>query len=188
MTELEELLKSSIKKHIAQLDCIMGKVKHISRYSEFPEIRLFYYKLDEKKKYFERAISSPGAWQQFAGIARNKRLTDSILVGWRIEIFAHEVRYERLLLYYGNELWGFYNPDRFLLFGLPEDYVYNGGMLNGSQRPEYSKVRTEIQNNPDLILKEREKVTQYLKKGYENSVAKRNGKPFPIDVTIPYGY
>lgn len=181
-----EKLRADIRKRIKQISCIMDKAQHITGYSQFPNVRLFYHKLEKRKKYFENALATPGGWIPFDSISRTERLTDSILVGHRLEVFAFEIEYEQLALGYHRGFFGFYHPDPFLLFGISPGYVYNKGQSGGVT--QYNEVRTAVGKDPSMILRERERITAYLKKGWETCASRRNGEPFPIDLTIPEGY
>lgn len=187
MMDRVELMKLHLRKMITQIEYIRHKLQHISRFNEFSKMKLFDYELEKAKKYYENALS-PSGWQPYISITNSEKLTNSIIVGHRLEIFAYEVRFERFAIRYENEFFGFYHPEPFNLFGISEELIYNKGINGGIRIKEYDDVRSAIQNDPSLILKEREKVTTYLYRGSETSVFRRNGGKFPIDLTIPGGY
>lgn len=180
-----ERIRADLRKRVKQIDYIMHKVQRISTYTQFANIRVFYHRLDKKKKYFENALTTPAGWIPFDSISRNERYTESALVGNRLEVFGFEIEFEQLAVNYDRGFFGFYHPDRFLLFGISPEYVFSRGEYG---KDDYAKVRSAIQKDPSLILRERERVTAYLKKGWESCASKRNGEKFPIDLTIPEGY
>lgn len=181
-----EILKSDMRKRIKQIEHIMYKLQCISGFRSNTTVSLFHHKLEEKRKHFKNALSTPQGWMSYESISKSDSLTNSILVGNRLEIFALEIYYEELAIRYHNAFFGFYNPEPFKLFGTFPDYIYYKGKSGGLK--QYNEIRTAVQNDPSLILKEREKITAYLKKGWEYCVSKRKGEPFPIDLTIPEGY
>ena len=182
-----ELMKEDLRKRITQIEYIRHKLQHISRFYEFPNLKLFDHKLEKVKKSFEDAFT-PTGWYPYISITNNESLTNAILLGRRLEIFVYEVRFERLAIAYDSGFFGFYHPEPFKLFGLNEELVYNNGLHGGVRIPAYDEVRLAIRRDPSLILREREKVTAYIYKGSETSVFRRNGGKFPIDLTIPGGY
>lgn len=180
-----EKLRADLRKRVKQIDYIMQKVTRISTYSQFATLKVFYNRLEKKKKYFENALTTPAGWVSFESISKNERYTESLLVGNRLEVFGFEIEYEQFAIHYDKGFFGFYHPDRFLLFGIPPEYVFSRGEYG---KDDYARVRSAVQNDPSLILREREKVTAYLKKGWESCPSKRRGEEFPIDLTIPEGY
>jgi len=184
-----ELMRSHLRQMITKIEYIRHKLQHVSRFNEFTEMKLFDHHLEKTKKYYENALTTPSGWQSFDSITKSERLTNSILIGHRLEIFAFEVRFERLAVKYANEFYGFYHPEPFNLFGISEYLIYDKGIISKDVRSkEYDAVRSAIQKDPSLILKEREKVTAYLYRGCETAVFKKSGKSFPIDLTVPGGY
>ena len=186
--DTEELLKNDMRKRIKQINYIIRKTQLIPRYYSNTTLKLFLHRMDKRKKYYENALNTAGGWIPFNSISKSEHLTNSIIVGQRLEVFAFEVEFERLALRYHSGFFGFYHPESFKLFGINEQYVYDKGVSNGVRIPAYDTVRSAIQNDPSLILREREKVTAYLKRGWETCVSKRQGENFPIDLTIPEGY
>ena len=185
----EERLKADISLRIRQLEYIKDKVKRINRYSEFTDIRLFAYKLEDIIKGYKGALSSDAAWYRYKSIAENDKVTDSVLFNMRLDTFVYEVYYEVLAVNYNHDFFGFYHPNSFNLFGITTELMMSKGMYNGNRVPEYVDVIRKIKENPTLaISRERTKVTEYIKKGYETTVAKRAGKPLPLDMSVPGGY
>ena len=183
-----ELIKSDLRLRIRQIEHIMNKVRHIDRFGEFSDIKLFYYKLSDVKKEYESRFT-PTGWAGISGIAGNDRLTRSVLTGYRFKSFVYEVRYESLAVNYDTRFFGFHHPEPFLLFGISSATVFNFGKISGGfQDEKYNKVLSDVHKDPSLILRERERVTAYLMRGCGTSVFKRNGESFPIDLTIPGGY
>ena len=183
-----ELIKSDLRLRIKQIEHIRQKVKRINRYSEFAHIRLYANKLDEVRREYESRLT-PTGWAGIASIAANDKLTKSILSTYRLNTFIYEVRYESMAVNYDTNFFGFYNPETFTLFGLSTDTVFNFGMISGGYRDEgYGKLMIAVKEDPSIIQREREKVTAYLYRGFESTVSKRRGNPFPIDLTVPGGY
>lgn len=187
--DIAERVNADLRLRVEQLACIKDKVMHITRYSEFPEIRLFAHHLEETKKKYEGILAAPGSWLSYDAVLKNEKVRSSVLFGWRLDTFVYEVRYERMALRDHSRFFGFYNPDSFLLFGLPEHIVYGKGYYNGAQNKEYFEVLKKLQKDPSLILAEREKVTAYLRRGCDTPLFRSKGLSFPpIDLTVPGGY
>ena len=183
-----ELMKQNLRKWVKQIDYIRNKLQRISGFVHSNSMRLFDNHLKKTRDHFESALTTPEGWQSYASITKSERLTNSIIIGYRLEVFTLEVRFEFLAIRHENAFFGFYNPEAFKLFGLTPELVYDKGLSGGGKIPAYDAVRSAIQNDPSLILREREKVTEYINKGCQTSVFKRTGDPFPIDLTIPEGY
>lgn len=183
-----ELIKSDIRLRIRQLEHIQHKVRHIDRYNEFSDIRLFDHRLEKAKKIYESRFT-PTGWAGMSSIAGNERLTKSILSTYRLNAFIYEIRFESLATNYDSRFFGFYHPETFSIFGLSPRLVFNFGMITSDRRdPGYDKLMMALRDDPSLIQREREKITAYLYRGSETSVFKRKGERFPIDLTIPGGY
>ena len=183
-----EKLKNDLCVRIEQLKHIRHKVQHLNGFSSSSTLKVFDNRLKKRQDYFQNAYDGGANWNSYRSISSSEDLTHSIIVGQRLEIFALEVEFEMFALKCSREFFGFYNPDRFMLFGLSPELVYNKGYSGGYYVDSYARVRDEINKDPSLILKEREKVTQYLIRGSETCAYKKQGKPFPIDLTVPYGY
>lgn len=183
-----ERLKNDLYIRIAQIKHIRSKVQRLSGFASSSTLRVFDNRLKRRQDYFQNAYDGLANWNSYQSISNSEELTHSIIVGQRLEIFALEVEFEMFALKCNWEFFGFYNPDRFMLFGLHPDLVYNKGYSGSYYVDSYGRVRDEINKNPYLISKEREKVTAYLMKGCEYCSFKKQGKPFPIDLSIPYGY
>ncbi|MBO7293115.1 MAG: hypothetical protein J6V07_04190 [Clostridia bacterium] len=187
--DIAEKIFADLRLRIRQLAHIGDKVKRITRYAEFPEIRLFARHLEDTKKKYEGILAVPGSWLSYDAVLKNERVRSSVLFGWRLDTFVYEVRYERMALRDHGTFFGFYNPDPFLIFGLPEHIVYGKGYYNGAQSKEYFAVLKKLQENPSLIPAEREKVTAYLRRGCDTPLFRGRGLAFPpIDLTVPGGY
>ena len=183
-----ELIKSDLRLRIRQIEHIRQKVQRIDRYREFPHIRLYADRLERVRKEYESRFT-PAGWAGIASVALNDKLTRSILSTYRLNSFIYEVRFESMAVNYDSRFFGFYHPEPFTLFGLSTDTVFNFGMISGGYRDEgYGKLMIAVKEDPSIIQREREKVTAYLYRGFESTVSKRHGKPFPIDLTIPGGY
>lgn len=183
-----ELMKADLRKRVEQIEYIRQKVGRISGRGEFSTIRLFEHKLETVRKRYEAALT-PAGWQSsYASITKSDRLTQSLIVGRRLEVFTFEVNFELMAIRYDSGFFGFWHPDRFNLFGLDFELVYNQGSSGGVRVPRYDAVRSAIQEDPSMIPRERERVTEYIMRGCQTCVFKRNGESFPIDLTIPYGY
>ncbi len=183
-----ERLKDDLNKRIAQINHIRLKVQRLNSFASSSTLRAFENRLKKRQEYFEDAYRGGPNWISYQSLSNSEELTTSIIVGQRLEIFTLEVEFERFAITYSTEFFGFYSPEPFKLFGLEPDLVFNKGYSGGYYVDSYGRVRDAINKNPSLILKEREKVTEYLIRGSETCVYKRQGKPFPIDLTVPYGY
>ena len=187
--DVAEKINADLRLRIRQVAHIRDKVRRITRYSEFPEIRLFAHRLAEVKEEYEKILAVPYSWLSYEAVLKNEKIRSSVLFGWRLDTFVYEVRYERMALRDHGLFFGFYNPDSFLLFGLPEDIVYSKGYYNGARNEEYFAVRKRLQEDPSLLLAEREKVTDYLRRGCDTPLFRSRGLSFPpIDLTVPGGY
>ena len=186
--DYELLLKSDYRLRIRQLTYIREKLARIPRFREFSDMVMFYHKLNDEIKKYENYFTASGLYN-LSNIAKSRTVSESVLLSNRFHTFVYEMRYESLAVNYHDAFFGFYHPEKFTLFGLPTSTVYNFGAITGGYRDaDYDKMYAALRRDPDMILREREKVTKYIMRGCETSVFKRNGEPFPIDLTVPGGY